>query len=72
MSSRFEDYDGVPFSDDKCHHWHWYKELLGSEERGDRYRLLKLSGATPGQARRWRDWSPNHFKQMLDYILKTI
>ncbi len=47
---------------------HLYKELMTSEERSDRYRLLKLSGATAGNARRWRDWSTPHFNQMLDYL----
>lgn len=49
---------------------HLYKELMAPEERRDRYCLLKLSGATPSQARAWRDWSPNHFQMMLDYLLK--
>jgi len=48
---------------------HLYKELLSPEERSDRYRLLRLSGAATSQAQRWRDWPPNHFQMMLDYIL---
>jgi hypothetical protein len=71
--------DGIPdlipineLSDKRLRELHLYKELMTAEERGDRYRLLRLSGASVGQAQRWRDWSPPHYQSMLDYILKTI
>lgn len=48
---------------------HLYKELLTNDEARERYALLRLSGASPDQARRWRYWSPNHFQMMLDYLL---
>jgi len=54
----------------ELYHNHLYKELMTSEERQGRYQLLIISGATPSQARSWRDWSPNHYQQMLDYLLK--
>lgn len=57
-------------SEKRLRELHLYKELMSPEERSDRYRLLRLSGATPSQARSWRDWSPNHFQVMLDYLLK--
>jgi len=57
-------------SDQRLRQLHLYKELLTTEERSDRYRLLIISGATSHQARRWRDWSPPHYQQMLDYLLK--
>ena len=51
---------------------HLYKELLSNEEVRDRYTLLRLSGASPDQARRWRHWSPNHFQMMIDYLCNPV
>lgn len=47
---------------------HLYKELMTNEEARERYQSLIALGASPGQARRWRHWSPNHFKMMIDYL----
>lgn len=60
--------DENQIEDSRLYELHMYKELMSAEERGGRYRLLRLSGATPGQAQRWRDWSPPHFSLILDYI----
>ena len=59
-------------SDAQLEHFHLYKELMTKEERQERYSLLLLSGATPSQARRWRDWSPNHYEQMLRYLCNPV
>jgi len=59
-------------SEDRLHHLHLYKELMSPEERRDRYSLLRLSGATPSQARSWRDWSPNHYEMMLRYLCNPV
>jgi len=48
---------------------HLYKELMTNEEARERYISLRRLGASPDQARRWRHWSPNHYKMMLDYLL---
>lgn len=62
-------YDDISHITDKmCYSYHWYSKLLSPEERSDRYNLLRLSGASINQAQRWRDWSPPHFHQMLDYL----
>jgi hypothetical protein len=47
---------------------HLYKELMSNEEARERYQSLIALGASPDQARRWRHWSPNHYKMMLDYL----
>lgn len=69
--------DGIPdfipineLSDERLRELHLYKELMSAEERGDRYRLLRLSGASAGNARRQRDWSPPHYQMALDALLK--
>ncbi len=56
-------------SEKRLRELHLYKELMSADERRDRYQLLRLSGAVPGQASRWRDWSPNHYQMMLEYVL---
>lgn len=48
---------------------HLYKELMSNEEAQERYTLLRLSGATPDQARRWRHWSPPHYEMILTYLM---
>lgn len=56
-------------SESRLRELHLYKELMTAEERQSRYQLLILSGASAGQAQRWRDWSPSHFQMMLTYLL---
>jgi len=69
----FQPHESVSnMSEARLRELHLYKELMTPEERGDRYRLLRLSGATPGQAQRWRDWSPPHFNMMLDYVCMYV
>lgn len=61
-----------PLTEERCYHLHFYKELMSPEERRDRYTSLRLSGATPSQARSWRDWSPNHYQMMVDYLCNPV
>lgn len=55
-------------SEDRLKELHLWKELLSNEEVRDRYTLLRISGASPDQARRWRHWSPKHFQMMVAYL----
>ncbi|GAH91520.1 unnamed protein product [marine sediment metagenome] len=55
-------------SEERLRELHLYKELMTNEEARERYQALIALGASPGQARRWRHWSPNHFKMMIDYL----
>ncbi len=59
-------------SDQRLRELHLYKELMTNQEARERYTLLRLSGATPGQARRWRHWSPNHYEMMLRYLCNPV
>lgn len=59
-------------SDKRLRELHLYKELITNEEASERYQLLRLSGATPDQARRWRHWSPNHYEMMLRYLCNPV
>ena len=59
-----------PLTDERCRELKFYAALMSPEERRDRYLLLKLSGATPGQARGWRDYSQYHYDLMLAHLEK--